>query len=313
MSERALKPAQPAPEVGADEAEHIRARRGIDCYGTLLQLKSDNCFTIQALLHDPGVDHATGGMFWEAWLERPGDAKREGRNLEAPPGRARAAVPPFSRPGLTFFGEAFKHHSVETIPGDAPFSTSGTSLDGTPAYPEVARVFSVCRIAATGCDYCSKPMRTTHLEHALEQSGNRSRNGPLIERRVVQPRKPFFRAALRRLELEPCEVLLCRHSPGPTSPARKRGLPGLLVSRYPESGPREDDALSQPPGAVRSLTRIPRRPARPGSCLNRLATHAGRIWWSVSGALVAGRRPHGPFSTDRLSTPLPPRLGRASK
>ena len=49
---------------------------------------------------------------------------------------------PFSETWPFFFGEAFRHHSVETIPPATAFQHLWDVLSVAPAYPEVAPVFS---------------------------------------------------------------------------------------------------------------------------------------------------------------------------
>ena len=125
MSETSTEtPSGPAPPtVNGDQAVSTVRAVAFDCYGTLLQLEERQFASlIQEMLHQHGVNHATGDDVWDAWLEASREmAKREGRNPERPLEGPEPTFRPFSETWPYFFGEAFKHHSVETIPPATAF------------------------------------------------------------------------------------------------------------------------------------------------------------------------------------------------
>ena len=247
MSESSTEtPTEPAPPtVAADDAVNTVRAVAFDCYGTLLQLEERQFASlIQEMLHEHGVDHATGDDVWDAWLEASREmAKREGRNLERPLEGPEPTFRPFSETWPYFFGEAFKHHSVETIPPATAFQHLWDVLSIAPAYPEVIAIGS-------NAD-------DDHLEHALERAG--------IEVEMVlsseeaqsyKPRKPFFKQLCERLALEPCEVLYVGDSPwADVTGANHAGLPVYWVSRYPDPE-REKMMRSHPTWSGPDLTGI---------------------------------------------------------
>ena len=231
-------PAEPAPPtVGADAAVDTVRAVAFDCYGTLLELEERQFASlIQEMLLRHGVDHASGDDVWDAWLEASRQmAKREGRNPERPLEGPEPTFRPFSETWPSFFAEAFKRHSVETIPPATAFQHLWDVLSVAPAYPEVAGVFSQLRQRGYRIAIGSNA-DDDHLDHALEQAG--------IEVEMVlsseaaqsyKPRKPFFEQLCERLDLEPCEVLYVGDSPwADVTGANHAGLPVYWVSRYPD-------------------------------------------------------------------------------
>lgn len=250
------EPAPPA--VGSEQAVSTVRAVAFDCYGTLLQLEERQFASlIQDMLHRHGVDHATGEDVWEAWLEASREmSKREGRNPERPLEGPEPPFRPFSETWPFFFGEAFKHHSVETIPPATAFQHLWDELSVAPAYPEVAHVFAELQERGYRVAIGSNA-DDDHLEHALEKAG--------IEVEMVlsseeaqsyKPRKPFFDQLCERLELEPCEVLYVGDSPwADVTGANHAGLPVYWVSRYPDPD-REQMMRSQPTWSGPDLTGI---------------------------------------------------------
>lgn len=252
-------PAKPAPPtVGPDDA--VRSVRAVafDCYGTLLKLEErEFASLIQQMLHEHGVEHATGEDVWEAWLEASREmAKREGRDVERPLEGPEPVFRPFSETWPYFFGEAFKHHSVETIPPATAFQHLWDVLSVAPAYPEVAPVFAELQQRGYRVAIGSNA-DDDHLEHALEHAG--------IEVEMVlsseeaqsyKPRKPFFDQLCDRLALEPCEVLYVGDSPwADVTGANNAGLPVYWVSRYPDPD-REKSMRAEPTWSGADLTGI---------------------------------------------------------
>jgi len=256
------------PTVGSEDAVNTVRAVAFDCYGTLLQLEERQFASlIQDMLHQHGVKHASGEEVWDAWLEASREmAKREGRNPERPLEGPEPTFRPFSETWPYFFGEAFKHHSVETIPPAAAFQHLWDELSIAPAYPEVVPVFA--ELAERGYRIAiGSNADDDHLEHALEKAGIEVE---LVlsseEAQSYKPRKPFFEQLCERLELEPCEVLYVGDSPwADVTGANHAGLPVYWVSRYPDPD-REKMMRSHPTWSGPDLTGIldalpPRAPA----------------------------------------------------
>ena len=252
-------PPEPAPPTVA-AADAVRSVRAVafDCYGTLLQLEERQFASlIQDMLHEHGVDHASGDDVWEAWLEASREmAKREGRDPERPLEGPEPTFRPFSETWPYFFSEAFKHHSVETIPPATAFQHLWDVLSVAPAYPEVAPVFSELvrrgyRIAiGSNAD-------DDHLEHALQEA---EIDVELVlsseEAQSYKPRQPFFDQLCQRLDLPPAEVLYVGDSPwADVTGANHAGLPVYWVSRYPDPE-REKLMRSHPTWSGPDLTGI---------------------------------------------------------
>ena len=228
----------PSPAtVGPDQAVGSVRAVAFDCYGTLLKLEErEFAALIQEMLHEHGVHHASGEDVWEAWLEASREmAKREGRNSERPLDGPEPIFRPFSETWPVFFGEAFKHHSVETIPPMTAFQHLWDVLSAAPAYPEVAPVFT--ELQARGYRIAiGSNADDDHLEHALELAGIEVE---LVlsseEAQSYKPRRPFFDQLCARLDLDPCEVLYVGDSPwADVTGANHAGLPVYWVSRYPD-------------------------------------------------------------------------------
>ena len=231
-------PTEPiAATVGPDQAVETVRAVAFDCYGTLLQLEErEFASLIQDMLHAHGVEHASGDDVWEAWLEASREmAKREGRNPERPLDGPEPTFRPFSETWPAFFAEAFKHHSVETIPAAAAFQHLWDVLSVAPAYPEVERVFAELRERGYRVAIGSNA-DDDHLEHALDLAGIKV---DVVlsseEAQSYKPRKPFFAQLCERLALEPCEVLYVGDSPwADVTGANNAGLPVYWVARYPD-------------------------------------------------------------------------------
>ncbi len=231
-------PTSPAPAtIGADEA--VRSVRAVafDCYGTLLQLEErEFASLIEQMLQQHGVDHANGEQVWDAWLEASREmSRREGRNPDRPLDGPEPTFRPFSETWPYFFSEAFKHHSVETIPAATAFQHLWDVLSVAPAYPEVATVFAQLRARGYRIAIGSNA-DDDHLEHALEHAGI---DVELVlsseEAQSYKPRKPFFEQLCARLELDPCQVLYVGDSPwADVTGANNAGMPVYWVSRYPD-------------------------------------------------------------------------------
>ena len=246
------------PTVGPDEAVGSVRAVAFDCYGTLLQLEERQFASlIEDMLHQHGVDHATGEQVWDAWLEASREmSRREGRDPERPLEGPEPTFRPFSETWPHFFSEAFKSHAVESIPPAAAFQHLWDELALAPAYPEVADVFSELERRGYRVAIGSNA-DDDHLEHALERAG--------IEVEMVlsseeaqsyKPRKPFFDELCSRLELEPCEVLYVGDSPwADVTGANNAGLPVYWVSRYPDPD-REQLMRAWPTWTGRDLTGI---------------------------------------------------------
>ncbi len=252
-------PSKPTPAtVGAEEAVGSVRAVAFDCYGTLLKLEErEFASLIQQMLQDHGVEHASGEDVWEAWLEASREmSRREGRNPERPLDGPEPTFRPFSETWPIFFGEAFKHHSVETIPPATAFQHLWDVLSVAPPYPEVASVFS--ELQARGYRVAiGSNADDDHLEHALELAGIEVE---LVlsseEAQSYKPRKPFFDQLCARLELEPCEVLYVGDSPwADVTGANHAGLPVYWVSRYPDPE-REQMMRATPTWSGRDLTGI---------------------------------------------------------
>ena len=260
MSESSTEtPSEPAPPtVSAEEAIGTVRAVAFDCYGTLLQLEERQFASlIQEMLQKHGVEHASGEEVWEAWLEASREmAKREGRDPEKPLEGPEPKFRPFSETWPHFFGEAFKHHSVETIPPAAAFQHLWDVLSVAPAYPEVAEVFSTlkqrCYRIAIGSN-----ADDDHLEHALERAGVEVEMVLSSEEaQSYKPRKPFYDQLCERLGLEPHEVLYVGDSPwADVTGANHAGLPVYWVSRYPDPE-REKSMRSRPTWSGQDLTGI---------------------------------------------------------
>ena len=252
-------PGEPAaPSVGPEVAVSTVRAVAFDCYGTLLKLEEREFATlIQEMLHEHGVQHATGEDVWEAWLEASREmSKREGRNPERPLEGPEPTFRPFSETWPYFFGEAFKHHSVETIPPATAFQHLWDVLSMAPAYPEVDGVFAELNKRGYRVAIGSNA-DDDHLEHALEHTGIEVE---LVlsseEAQSYKPRKPFFEQLCERLELEPCEVLYVGDSPwADVTGANHAGLPVYWVSRYPDPD-REKMMRSHPTWSGPDLTGI---------------------------------------------------------
>jgi len=246
------------PTVGPDEAVATVRAVAFDCYGTLLQLEERQFASlIQDMLHEHGVDHATGEQVWDAWLEASREmARREGRNSEQPLDGPEPTFRPFSETWPYFFGEAFKRHSGDTIPPAAAFQHLWDVLSVAPAYPEVADVFAELQERGYRIAIGSNA-EDDQLEHALWRAE--------IEVEMVlsseeaqsyKPRKPFFGQLCERLDLEPCQVLYVGDSPwADVTGANHAGLPVYWVSRYPDPE-RERMMRSQPTWSGLDLTGI---------------------------------------------------------
>ncbi len=254
MSEASPEP----PTVGAEEAAQSVKAVAFDCYGTLLELEERQFASlIQEMLHQHGVDHATGEQVWDAWLEASREmSRREGRNPERPLDGPEPVFRPFSETWPYFFTEAFKHHAVETIPPATAFQHLWDELSVAPAYPEVAAVFA--QLEARGYRIAiGSNADDDHLDHALARAGIAVE---LVlsseEARSYKPRQPFFAQLCERLRLDPLEVLYVGDSPwADVTGANHAGLPVYWVSRYPDPE-RERMMRSEPTWSGPDLTGI---------------------------------------------------------
>jgi len=252
-------PTEPAaPTVGPDRAVETVRAVAFDCYGTLLQLEErEFASLIQDMLHEHGVEHANGDDVWDAWLEASREmAKREGRNPERPLEGPEPKFRPFSETWPFFFREAFKHHSVETIPPATAFQHLWDVLSVAPVYPEVASVFAELERRGYRVAIGSNA-DDDHLEHALGKAGIHVEMVLSSEEaESYKPRRPFFEQLCERLQLEPCEVLYVGDSPwADVTGANNAGLPVYWVSRYPDPG-REKMMRSHPTWSGQDLTGI---------------------------------------------------------
>ncbi len=252
-------PAEPAPAtVGSEDAVRTVRAVAFDCYGTLLQLEErEFASLIQRMLHEHGVDHASGEDVWDAWLEASREmAKKEGRNADRPLDGPEPIFRPFSETWPYFFSEAFKHHSVETIPPATAFQHLWDELSVAPAYPEVAPVLA--ELGRRGYRVAiGSNADDDHLLHALDRAGIEVETVLSSEEaQSYKPRKPFFDQLCERLDLEPCEVLYVGDSPwADVTGANHAGLPVYWVSRYPDPD-REKMMRSQPTWSGPDLTGI---------------------------------------------------------
>lgn len=246
-------PEPPAPPtVSAEQARQSVRAVAFDCYGTLLQLEERQFAAyIQDLLHDHGVDHVTGEQVWDAWLDASREmAKREGRSVDRPLEGPEPIFRPFSETWPLFFSEAFKQHSVATIPAAAAFQHLWDLLSVAPAYPEVSAVCDELRRRGYRLAIGSNA-DDDHLAHALERAN--IREGAEVElvlssegAKSYKPRKPFYDQLCDELKLEPAEVLYVGDSPwADVTGANNAGLPVYWVSRYPDPD-REKQMRSAP-------------------------------------------------------------------
>ncbi|MCY3567579.1 MAG: HAD-IA family hydrolase [Chloroflexi bacterium] len=237
MSDTTTETTPTPATVAADEAVGSVRAVAFDCYGTLLKLEErEFAALIQEMLHEHGVNHASGDEVWEAWLEASREmVRRDGRNPERPLEGPEPPFRPFSETWPFFFGEAFQRHSVETIPPMTAFQHLWDVLSVAPAYPEVAPVLA--ELQARGYRVAiGSNADDDHLVHALDLAGIEVE---LVlsseEAQSYKPRKPFFEQLCARLQLEPCEVLYVGDSPwADVTGANHAGLPVFWVSRYPD-------------------------------------------------------------------------------
>ena len=258
MSETTTETPPAAAAIDADEA--VRSVRAVafDCYGTLLKLEErEFASLIQVMLHQHGVDHASGEDVWNAWIEASREmARRDGRGSERPLDGPEPVFRPFSETWPHFFAEAFRHHSVETIPPATAFQHLWDELSAAPPYPEVAAVFTELQRRGYRVAIGSNA-DDDHLEHALGLAG--------IEVEMVlsseaaqsyKPHKPFFDQLCAGLMLEPREVLYVGDSPwADVTGANHAGMPVYWVSRYPDPE-RERMMRSHPTWSGPDLTGI---------------------------------------------------------
>ncbi len=259
MSDATMEtPTAPAPpEIAAEAVRTIRAV-AFDCYGTLLKLEErEFAVLVQEMLHQHGVDHATGEDVWSAWIEASREmAKREGRDSERPLEGPEPVFRPFSETWPSFFAEAFEHHSVETIPPAAAFRHLWDVLSVAPPYPEVAPVFAELQVRGYRVAIGSNA-DDDHLDHALDRAGIEVETVLSSETaQSYKPRKPFFDQLCARLSLDPCEVLYVGDSPwADVTGANHAGMPVYWVSRYPDPE-RERMMRSQPTWSGSDLSGI---------------------------------------------------------
>ncbi|MCY3886911.1 MAG: HAD family hydrolase [Chloroflexi bacterium] len=216
-----------------------------DCYGTLIDF-DERAFVpaIRALFARHGVA-ADAGAVWDDWIKAAREfAKTMGIDPERPLDGPEPPFRTFQESWPLFFGYALDLWKVGAVDAHAATAYLLDALGRAPAYEESREVVDGIRAAGVTVAVASNADRG-HLAAALrgaEISADVVVSSEDV--RAYKPRRPFYEALLRALDLSAAQVLYVGDHPiADVTGARSVGMPVYRVQRFERETPSHQPAF----------------------------------------------------------------------